>query len=377
MNSKKFAFIICSNNEIFLNEALYYISHLIIPEGYEVDTLVVKEAVSMTSGYNEAMHASDAKYKIYLHQDVFIIQENFLFRLLEVFKDETIGLVGVVGSDYAVKNAWFASSWDIRATYLCNTRKNMILWDGMETEKDIIEVFFVDGMIMATQYDLEWDEEFDAWDFYDISQSMKFYEAGYKTIIPKFAKEKIVTMHDEGYCVPRHYCKYRKLFCEKYYYYGFKFDREDEERAKLLRIYDDNKKIFLEKLKQIEQLPCEDISQKISWFEEELLKLKDLNVMDTDLSCWLQLVDIDKKEQEMYQESRFWKLGKVCELMQIYHTVKFMIWRMELGKPEEDTELLWMWIKQRLVSVAALSIIVVNTAYKPDECWENCLKRIK
>ena len=63
--------------------------------------------------------------------------------------------------------------------------------------------------------------------------------------------------------------------------------------------------------------------------------------------------------------------------MQIYHTVKFMIWRMELGKPEEDTELLWMWIKQRLVSVAALSIIVVNTAYKPDECWENCLKRIK
>ena len=75
--NKKIAFIICTNNELFLNECISYLNELVVPEGYDTDLLAISDAVSMPSGYNEAMRASDADIKIYMHQDVFIINKYF------------------------------------------------------------------------------------------------------------------------------------------------------------------------------------------------------------------------------------------------------------------------------------------------------------
>ena len=73
MNEKQFCFIICTNDELFLQECLIYINDLYVPEGFTVDIITIKEAASMAARYNAAMGASDAKYKIYMHQDVFIL----------------------------------------------------------------------------------------------------------------------------------------------------------------------------------------------------------------------------------------------------------------------------------------------------------------
>ena len=70
MNEHKFAFIICANNEIYLEECLHYLNQLLIPVGYETELLTIYDAKCMTAGYNEGMAATDAKYKIYMHQDV-------------------------------------------------------------------------------------------------------------------------------------------------------------------------------------------------------------------------------------------------------------------------------------------------------------------
>ena len=59
----------------------------------------IEDAASMTSGYNEGMRASGAKYKVYLHQDTFIVNKNFIQDFLDVFmQDETIGMIGMVGA---------------------------------------------------------------------------------------------------------------------------------------------------------------------------------------------------------------------------------------------------------------------------------------
>ena len=55
-----------------------YPDHLIVPKGYEADLLTISAASCMTYGYNEAMQASDAKYKIYMHQYVYILNRNIL-----------------------------------------------------------------------------------------------------------------------------------------------------------------------------------------------------------------------------------------------------------------------------------------------------------
>ena len=98
MNENKICFILCSNHELYENECLYYIKRLHIPDGFEIDIKIVKGAVSMTSGYNQAMKESDAKYKVYLHQDVFIVNQNFIPDILTLFRQKEIGMIGMVGN---------------------------------------------------------------------------------------------------------------------------------------------------------------------------------------------------------------------------------------------------------------------------------------
>ena len=100
MDDKKFCFIICYNKEVYLNECLLYLQQLHIPDGYSMDILTISDAPSITKGYQAAMEESDAKYKIYMHQDVFILYPFFLDSLIQIFGSyHRIGMIGMAGSD--------------------------------------------------------------------------------------------------------------------------------------------------------------------------------------------------------------------------------------------------------------------------------------
>ena len=45
---------------------------------------------------------SDAKYKVYLHQDVLIVNPNIILDLLDIFKESSVGMVGVTRSDWEI-----------------------------------------------------------------------------------------------------------------------------------------------------------------------------------------------------------------------------------------------------------------------------------
>ena len=47
MNNKKICFIICVNNDKYIEECVYYINRLNVPEEYTVEVLTVREADSM------------------------------------------------------------------------------------------------------------------------------------------------------------------------------------------------------------------------------------------------------------------------------------------------------------------------------------------
>ena len=92
-----------------------------------MDLLTVKDAVSMASGYQEAMEQSDAKYKIYMHQDVFILNRNFLADVLAVFEDDPeIGMIGMVGYEKMSVDGimWHQKRIEdssLRRVYLCGS----------------------------------------------------------------------------------------------------------------------------------------------------------------------------------------------------------------------------------------------------------------
>ena len=98
MQTKLITFIICVNNEMYYEECTYYINRLVLPKGYDIDMIAIREADSMCAAYNAGMQSSDAKYKIYMHQDVMIREVHFLEYMIELFaQNENVGMIGMIG----------------------------------------------------------------------------------------------------------------------------------------------------------------------------------------------------------------------------------------------------------------------------------------
>lgn len=217
MKKEKFCFISCVNNEQYYKECLHYISKLKVPEGYEIEVLSIEDSKSMAFGYNEAMNNSDAKYKIYLHQDTFIINENFLYDIIYIFENNNdVGMIGVAGGKVVPSNAiWWESEQKFGKVYESSGGVlNELKFN--DVNKRFEEVKIVDGLIMITQYDLPWREDiFDGYHFYDASQSTEFIKNGYKVVIPNQDKPWII--HDCGMARIGDYDYYREKFLDEYY----------------------------------------------------------------------------------------------------------------------------------------------------------------
>ncbi len=194
MDDHKIAFIICTNDRVMLKECCMYIGLLQVPDGYTTDIITIEGAESMCAGYNAAMNDSDAKYKVYMHQDVFIVDSDFLSKLLANFRsDENIGMIGMVGAPRLDKNAIM---WEMPRVGNLKTDKIDHMDFGFHPN-EIIDVDCIDGLLMATQADVPWREDaFRSFHFYDVSQSFEFRRRGYRVVVQDVADDGII--HDDG-----------------------------------------------------------------------------------------------------------------------------------------------------------------------------------
>ncbi|KPU43419.1 hypothetical protein OXPF_28600 [Oxobacter pfennigii] len=219
-NEKKICFICCVNDEVLYEEAMQYINCMEIPEEYEVENIYIKDGISITDSYNKAMKESDAKYKIYMHQDVFIINKEFVKNIISIFKsDDNIGMIGVAGSKTIPSNGiWWESQYRYGKVY-GNTSGRMQILKFTEVENEYEEVKCIDGLLMITQYDIPWrSDKFNGWHFYDISQSLEFRKLGYKVVIPKQSKPWCI--HDSGIVtIGSEYEKNKSIFIGEYSQY--------------------------------------------------------------------------------------------------------------------------------------------------------------
>lgn len=215
MNANKICFVSCVSDEKIYQKCISHIHNLEVPFDYEIETLAIRNAVSMTSGYNEALRQTDAKYKVYLHQDVFIMNKNFLQEILHLFKCPKIGMIGVVGSTQIPPSGiWWEAESLYGKVYDSHTGV-MGLLAFHEVENEYKEVQGIDGLIMITQFDIPWREDiFTGWHFYDLSQSKEFNSAGYKVVIPR--QRTPWCIHDSGVASVSGYHHYRQVFLNEY-----------------------------------------------------------------------------------------------------------------------------------------------------------------
>ena len=188
MDENKICFITCVNDEAVYEESLLYVKRLVVPENMQVEFLPVRNALSMAAGYNLAMQKSDAKYKIYLHQDVLLLKKDLLKNILDLFKmQRTAGMLGVIGcKELPASGVWWGAGRLYGRVLHAPEPESISPAICMDIEGDFCRAAAVDGLLLATQYDVLWREDlFDGWHFYDTSQCFEFRRQGYEVIIPR------------------------------------------------------------------------------------------------------------------------------------------------------------------------------------------------
>lgn len=219
MDKQKICFILCVNQEVFYEECCFYLSRLFVPENYSVEVKAVWGAASMAAGYNQAMKETDAAYKVFLHQDVFIINRYFIINMLELFgADESIGMIGMVGAEKLAGDGIMWHSFRCGNVYgsdvaVADIPVNEYRYDLLQDGYTKVEA--VDGFLMAVREEIPWREDLlDGWDFYDVSQSLEYRRRGKKVVVPK--QKRPWCIHNDGILNMENYETYRKIVLEEY-----------------------------------------------------------------------------------------------------------------------------------------------------------------
>jgi len=229
VNERKIAFITCVSDPELYAEAVAFIRALDVPEGCGAELVPVEGAAGMAQGYNAGMRRTDAKYKVYLHQDVLILHRRFLQDLLALFRNRPdVGLVGMIGAKTLPPGGvWWESPDLFGKVYESHTGRLELLSFGEAGEASRTvekapgrfraeEVAVADGFLLATQVDLPWREDlFPGWHFYDASQCMEFRNRGLKVVVP--CQREPWCLHDcgpvrTGYA----FAEARERFCRIY-----------------------------------------------------------------------------------------------------------------------------------------------------------------
>lgn len=169
---KSIAFIICVNDETYFEECLFYINRLHLPDGYVAEVYPVRQARSIFQAYNMAMQHSHAQYKVYMHQDVFLIDKDIILRFLELFERRPkAGIAGVLGTNRLPNDHNFYRSWNLGNVLACSEEKAIHNY----LSEEAAPAAALDGMFLMTAKDFPWRSDvLSGWDFYDISQSLEF-----------------------------------------------------------------------------------------------------------------------------------------------------------------------------------------------------------
>lgn len=199
MNPYKVCFVICINDEELYRRCRGFLDKMSIPVNFQTEMIEIRDAKGIPSAYNRAIQQSDAKYKVYLHQDTFIYNSNLIADIVSFFASHPkVGLIGVVGgSKLPQSGIWFENGLycfgKVREYRRSGIRLPVPSWNARKeriirfrpVRKPYQPVFVVDGLLMITQYDIPWRVDlYDSFLYYEGPQCLEFIKQGYQVAVP-------------------------------------------------------------------------------------------------------------------------------------------------------------------------------------------------
>ncbi|MBD8496967.1 glycosyltransferase family protein [Paenibacillus arenosi] len=219
MGLQRILFVMCVNDEALFQQAKRQIANLVVPSGFTVELYDVRGAKSMASGYNCAYHL-EAAYRIYIHQDTFLIHKGMLYDLIRLFElNPQLGMIGLAGCvELPTNGIWWEGSELVGQVieHRHDVYQLLRFGHGALESTDYVEVQAVDGLFMATSINLPWrDEQFDGFHFYDSAHSKEIALAGYKVGVPVLQSPWCIHYNGDEFDHVS-YERYRQLFVQQY-----------------------------------------------------------------------------------------------------------------------------------------------------------------
>ncbi|MCR5030843.1 MAG: hypothetical protein K5982_05160 [Selenomonadaceae bacterium] len=189
MEQNIICFVILSYNEITYKNCLEFLNRLIVPEGIRLQYLRVGgyDGSDTALAFQSAMIselAKAAKYKIYMSDDISIIDSNFLLAVIEAFHaDESLGILGVMGWADIPGSEDFWMNEPVGTLIVQEGTEQRAFLYPREQEK-VTPVRALHHAILATQYDIPWRAGLlQSARYTALSASLDFQRHGYKAAV--------------------------------------------------------------------------------------------------------------------------------------------------------------------------------------------------
>lgn len=341
LDPKQICFISCVNDEAKYDRCRKSLESLKLPSGMRLEIKAIRGAKSMAAGYQAAMADSRAKYKIYLHQDVVITQEDFLLRLVAAFRaSPSLGILGLCGTPKLPAHGVWWDSHLLLGKIADSHTGRMETWDFGNISGPWVPAEALDGLLLATQYDLPWREDvFDGFHFYDLSQCQEFLSRDLKVGILK----------QDGYWV-EHDCGYKDNTALRLNY--------DSYRRKFIETYQPQLESQLGLLEKARQYLAEDLEDAAEAAFQEVL-LAESSSPDSKLESHYRLAQIYHKKGRNREA-----LSTLYASVALGYRAEICVLIAQLMKARSDSRQSITWYR------SALNCIRPDTEVWEPECWD-------
>ena len=187
-----------------------------LPSGYALEIFPLSVSASYAKQVNEILARTAARVRIFINDDVCLTSPLAIEQLLEVFRDETIGMAGIIGSRSLPLSGNLLDAPDVWGGVHMPMKDELeeIRFGSRVAGKFIEDVRFLCPSFFATQLDLAWDEGY-AGQYYAVLAQCRVMERRGRRIV--------VSLPREAWCA--------------YQLENISFDAGEEDRRKYFAAY--------------------------------------------------------------------------------------------------------------------------------------------
>ena len=185
MNEKGIAILVWKRNEEHYANCIEGLRQLQYPAGYEVQVYTLTDQDTFTKQCSSVLAESDAKYKIYLSDEMRITALTFVQDMLNIFADGTIGMIGFFGSTELPLSANIMDAPHKYGSVFMpadGALEEMRFGEG--TADVIADVRAILPSLFVTQYDVPWDANYTGQYYAVQAQCREFVRHGYRVVVP-------------------------------------------------------------------------------------------------------------------------------------------------------------------------------------------------